>query len=55
MIEYRRGKVRIIDCEALEEGACGCYPIIRNIVDGMYEGAAQTPGALGRNGNSRNN
>jgi CRP-like cAMP-binding protein len=32
-IDYTRGKVRILDREALEGCACGCYPIIRRLFE----------------------
>jgi CRP-like cAMP-binding protein len=31
MIEYQRGRVRILDRERLESAACECYPVIRKL------------------------
>lgn len=36
MIEYRRGRIKILDRESLESAACECYPIVRNLVQNMY-------------------
>jgi CRP-like cAMP-binding protein len=37
-IEGRRGLVRILDREKLEEFACECYPILKGLLDSLYEG-----------------
>lgn len=35
LIEYRRGHIRILDREKLQSAACECYPIVRDLVDGV--------------------
>jgi len=40
-IEYRRGKVRIIDQKKLEAAACDCYKVVKRLYDGLYK---ETPG-----------
>ena len=36
LIEYRRGHVRILDRERLEEVACECYGIVRKLGQNLY-------------------
>ncbi|MBB5061608.1 CRP-like cAMP-binding protein [Granulicella aggregans] len=36
MIEYSRGKMRILDRERLEAAACVCYPITRSLTHDLY-------------------
>jgi CRP-like cAMP-binding protein len=36
LIEYRRGRVRIQDRERLEEAACSCYPLLRDLSVNLY-------------------
>ena len=36
LIEYRRGHIRILDRERLQNTACECYPIVRDLVDGHH-------------------
>ena len=43
LIEYRRGKVRIVNPEGLEEAACGCYPIIQQTMKELYSQAVTFP------------
>jgi CRP-like cAMP-binding protein len=33
LIEYRRGKIKIVDRKGLEECACECYAVIRDRID----------------------
>lgn len=35
LIDYRRGELRILDREALEEVACECYPITRKLLQSV--------------------
>jgi CRP-like cAMP-binding protein len=35
MIEYQRGRVHILDRERLEGAACECYPVIRELGNGL--------------------
>jgi CRP-like cAMP-binding protein len=35
MIEYSRGKVRIIDRKALESAACGCYQVVKHMYQNL--------------------
>ena len=37
LIEYRRGRVRILNREALEETACDCYQIIKRLHVNLYK------------------
>lgn len=37
IIEYRRGRIRIVDRDGLEDGACECFPIIDRLFDGLYQ------------------
>ena len=36
MIRYTRGHIHILDRLRLEEAACGCYPIVRDLLEGLY-------------------
>jgi hypothetical protein len=38
LIEYRRGHIHILDREGLQNGACECYPIVRDLVDDLPDG-----------------
>jgi hypothetical protein len=40
LIEYRRGHVRILNRENLEEAACDCYTVTKHLYDGLYKDAA---------------
>jgi len=33
LIDYSRGKIRILNREGLETAACACYRIVRNLQD----------------------
>lgn len=35
LIEYQRGRLRILDRERLESAACECYPVIRRLSNGF--------------------
>jgi len=37
LIEYRRGHIRILDRQGLQNAACECYPIVRDLVSGVTE------------------
>jgi CRP-like cAMP-binding protein len=39
-IEYRRGKVTILDDKKLEEAACACYKVIKRLYEGIYKDVA---------------
>jgi CRP-like cAMP-binding protein len=39
-IEYRRGKVKILDHVKLEEAACDCYKVIKRLYAGLYKDVA---------------
>ena len=34
LIEYRRGHIHILDRERLQNSACECYPVVRDLLDG---------------------
>jgi CRP-like cAMP-binding protein len=36
LIKYSRGHIHVIDGEGLENAACECYPIVRNLVSRLY-------------------
>jgi len=36
LIEYGRGRIRIIDREGLEAAACECYRIVKDSIAGMF-------------------
>ncbi len=36
IIEYTRGRLRILDRLLLQEAACGCYPITRDLLANLY-------------------
>lgn len=40
LIEYRRGRVKIIDRAELEAAACSCYSIMKQLYAGLYRDAA---------------
>jgi hypothetical protein len=44
-IQYRRGRMTIIDREGLEASACECYAIVRRQFDGMAGAEQRQPGA----------
>jgi CRP-like cAMP-binding protein len=49
LIEYRRGKVTILEREKLEAAACDCYKVIKQLYEGLYKdeaGRALKSGAL---------
>lgn len=37
LIEYRRGKIRILDRARLEQSACGCYQVVKNLFSNLYK------------------
>ena len=37
LIEYRRGRVRIIDREGLEDTACECYKVTKELYESLYQ------------------
>ena len=39
LIEYRRGKVTILDQESLEAAACDCYKLTKDLYTGLYSQA----------------
>jgi CRP-like cAMP-binding protein len=36
LIKYSRGNIHILDPDGLQKRACECYPVVRNLVDGLY-------------------
>ncbi|WP_446743217.1 Crp/Fnr family transcriptional regulator [Silvibacterium acidisoli] len=40
VIDYSRGRVRILDRSGLENAACGCYPIVARLYNGLYSRSA---------------
>ncbi len=42
LIEYRRGRITILDRAGLEQGACECYKTIETVYDRVFSGSAQT-------------
>ncbi len=42
LVEYRRGRVRILNQQALEEVACDCYPIIKRLFSDLYKSSVPT-------------
>ncbi len=36
LIEYRRGRVRIMSHENLEDAACDCYQVTKRLYSGLY-------------------
>ena len=37
LIEYSRGRLRILDRERLESSACECYAVVRRLLDNLYQ------------------
>jgi CRP-like cAMP-binding protein len=37
LIEYTRGKIKILDRPGLETKACGCYQVVRNLYVNLYK------------------
>lgn len=37
LVEYRRGRVRILDRPALEDASCDCYQIIKGLYGNLYK------------------
>lgn len=42
LIEYARGSIKILDRIGLENAACECYPVTRDLLDSIYKLAGQT-------------
>jgi CRP-like cAMP-binding protein len=42
LIEYNRGTVRIPDRAKLVEAACDCYPVVKELYDGLYQRATDS-------------
>ena len=38
LIEYQRGRVKIINREHLEAAACDCYQVVKELYDNLYQG-----------------
>ena len=36
LIKYSRGRIHVVDGPGLEDAACECYPIVRNLVSRLY-------------------
>lgn len=36
LIRYSRGVIRVLDRPGLERAACACYPVLRNLLKGLY-------------------
>jgi len=36
LIKYSRGNIHILNPDELEKKACECYPVVRNLVNGLY-------------------
>ena len=43
LIEYRRGRVSIIDRASLQDAACDCYPIIKQLYASLYSTSISAP------------
>jgi len=46
LIEYRRGHVKIVNRQNLEDAACGCYPVLKRLHLNLYKtkrNGAETP------------
>jgi CRP-like cAMP-binding protein len=41
LIEYSRGNVKVLDRTGLENTACECYPLTRQLLEGLYHRAHQ--------------
>ena len=39
LIEYQRGRLKILDREKLENAACDCYAVTKKLHDGLYKRA----------------
>ncbi len=37
IIDYRRGRIQILDRERLEEASCECYPLTRRLFTNLYQ------------------
>jgi CRP-like cAMP-binding protein len=48
LIQYSRGRVRIVNRAGLEEVACDCYQVTKRLQAGLYQGQARTVMADGR-------
>ena len=49
LIEYSRGRVRILSRENLENAACDCYRVTKNLLTGLYTHSVPAP-TVARNG-----
>jgi CRP-like cAMP-binding protein len=38
LIKFRRSNIRIEDREGLERAACECYPVVRRLLDNVFQG-----------------
>jgi CRP-like cAMP-binding protein len=43
LIEYRRGRVRIVNRKMLEEAACDCYQVTKRLYQGLYRQKRRGP------------
>jgi len=43
LIEYRRGHVRIINRQNLEDAACGCYQVLKRLHSNLYKSNGSDP------------
>jgi CRP-like cAMP-binding protein len=48
LIEYQRGRVKILDRPRLEDAACDCYPILKQLNANLYRSALPTDNGMGR-------
>ena len=48
LIEYQRGRVKILDRQSLETAACDCYPILKELNASLYRQALPGETGVGR-------
>jgi len=42
LIDYQRGRIKIVDRQGLEEAACDCYQVAKELYSGLYSRAPRS-------------
>ena len=50
LIDYRRGKIKILDRRALEEASCECYRVVKARFDAFLNAPSPAAESIGKGG-----